>query len=175
MTSLPRNCLLSLLLLTAWTVRLPAQIPGASAVEAPPPGGGGTVITSDELRADEDTHTAVFSGNVTVVGNNFTMQCTEMTVIFTKDGQVTTITATGNVVIQQPGRTAHCGQARYFREDDRFELTDSPVIVDNKSEISAPKIIIYRTKQSMYTVGRTTTKMSQDIGSGASSANPSNK
>jgi lipopolysaccharide transport protein LptA len=150
--------------------RLQAQDTTAVDTDAAPPAGT-TIITSDELRMDQSTHIAVFTGNVVVVGTNFNMKCQEMTVNFTKDNKVDTILAKGDVVIVQPDRTTHSGVAEYSKDDDKFDLTDSPTIVDSKkNKISAPEIIIYRTKGSMYTKGRTRTELSQDSGPGLGTA-----
>ena len=123
------------------------QIAGA------PPEPGSTVITSDELHMDETTHVAIFTGNVLAVGTNFNMKCQEMTVNFDKAGKVDTIISKGAVEVIQPGRITHCGQAIYYHDQDMFDLTDQPVIVDNSKTIAAPEIIIFRTKQSLYTKG----------------------
>jgi lipopolysaccharide transport protein LptA len=138
---------------------------GGDTESAPP---GSTVITSDELRADQIAHTSIFSGNVTVVGTNFSMTCREMTVNFTKDGKIDNIIATGDVVINQPGRVTKCGRAQYFQDEDKFVLTDQPIIVDNKNQITAPKIIIYRTQKTIQTEGRSRVTLPE--GSGATSA-----
>ncbi|HEY0257775.1 MAG TPA: LptA/OstA family protein [Candidatus Methylacidiphilales bacterium] len=151
--------LFSFLVLNAWNIRLEAQD-----VSTPAP--GSTVITSDELHVDEASHTALFTGNVLVVGTNFNLKCQEMTVFFTKDNKIDHIMAKGDVVIEQPDRIAHCGQADYFHEEDKFVLTDQPSIIDNKNRIEAPKITIYRTTQQMITEGRTKTQLVQGIGSG---------
>lgn len=170
--SLPHRILPFLLLLLAAPVSAPAQTTDSPA-ETPPP--GSTVITSDVLHSDQINHVAVFSGKVVAVGSNFTLKCNEMTVNFTKDGKVDTITATGDVVIEQPGRITHSGQAEYFRDEDKFVLTDQPTILDNKNQISAPRITIFRTKQQMITEGgRTTTVLgNQAIGAPASSSTDS--
>ena len=149
----------SFLALTVWNASLQAQ-------DASTPAPGSTVITSDELHVDQESHTAVFTGNVLVVGTNFNLKCQEMTVLFTKDSKVDHITAKGDVVIEQPGRISHCGQAEYFHDEDKFVLTDQPSIIDNKNQIEAPKITIYRTTQQMVTDGRTKTMLVQGIGSG---------
>jgi lipopolysaccharide transport protein LptA len=130
---------------------------------------GSTVITSDELHMDDVTHIAVFTGNVVTTGTNFSMKCQEMTVNFDKGGKVDTITAKGNVVIVQPGRITHCGQAVYFHDDDKFILTDQPIINDNGKMLSAPKIIIYRGRQSLSTEGKST----MVIPEGSALSNPS--
>ena len=148
----PRFSILAALLLLPWAP-LPAQVDDTNpeAVAAPP---GSTVITSDELHTDQQTHISVFTGNVVVVGTNFRMTCQEMTVNFTKDNKVDTIIATGDVVINQPNRVTNCGRAEYFHDDDKFVLTDSPTILDGKNKISGPKITIYRTSQKMEVEGR---------------------
>jgi len=157
-----RLSLFAVLTLALSASRLPAQGVDSNAADTPPP--NSTVITSDELRMDQENHTAVFTGNVLVVGTNFNMKCQEMTVFFTKDSKVDNILSKGDVVIEQPGRISHSGQAQYFHDEDKFVLTDQPTILDNKNQISAPKIIIFRTKQSLLTEGRTKTTLIQDIG-----------
>ncbi len=97
-----------------------------------------------------------------MVGNQFRLTCQEMTVNFTKDNKVDTIVATGDVVITQPDRVTHCGRADYFRDEDKFVLTDQPTILDHKNQISGPKIIIYRTTQKMEIEGRSTTVISNE-------------
>jgi len=148
-----------LALLAMASLRLPAQTPDMTADSDAAVAPGTTVINSDELRMDQLGKTAVFTGNVVVIGNNFNMKCEEMTVFFTNDSKIDNIVAKGDVVIVQPGRITHCGQAQYFRDEDKFVLTDEPDILDNQNEIQAPKITIYRTKQTMVTEGRTTTKI----------------
>ena len=176
MNRLSRLALPLLLSLVAWAA--PSQARDIGAADSTPAPSGSTVITSDELRSDQNTHISVFTGNVFVVGNNFNLTCQEMTVVFDKDNKVDNITATGNVIITQPDRIAHCGQAQYFRDDDKFILTDQPVIVDSKkNQIEAPRIIIYRTKQLMITEGgrsKTTLPNNGGIGSPDSTPPPGN-
>jgi lipopolysaccharide export system protein LptA len=160
-----RLFLLFFLVLTLGSVHLQAQ-------DASTPAPGSTVVTSDELHVDQENHTAIFTGNVLVTGNNYNLKCQEMTVLFTKDNKIDHIIAKGDVVIEQPDRIAHCGQADYFRDEDKFVLTDQPSIIDNKNQIEAPKITIYRTTQQMITEGRTTTKLVQGIGSGTPPPSP---
>ena len=144
---------LCLLLLTSWITSSRAQDADPTGADATAPAGS-TVITSDVLHADQNTHISIFTGNVVVVGTNFHMTCDEMTVFFV-DGKVSHIIATGNVVIIQPDRITHCGHAEYFKDEDKFILTDSPNILDNKNQIFAPEITIYRTDQKMITKGAT--------------------
>jgi lipopolysaccharide transport protein LptA len=128
------------------------------------PAPGSTVIQSDELHMDQMTHVAVFTGNVVVTGTNFTLKCQEMTVNFDKADKIDNIVAKGDVVIVQPGRVTHSGQAVYYHDEDKFDLTDQPMINDNGKTISAPEIIIYRTKQSLYTKGKSTVVIPEGSG-----------
>jgi lipopolysaccharide export system protein LptA len=139
-------------LLMAW-MPLPAQMADTDDSGEPQPPAGSTLITSDELHSDQVTHVSVFTGHVVVVGTNFHMTCQEMTVNFTKDNKVDTIIAVGDVVIVQPGRVTNCGRADYFHDEDKFILTDQPVIHDHDNIVSGPKIIIYRTTQKMEVIG----------------------
>ena len=141
---------LSVALLMTWPP-LPAQTMDDANPETPPP--GSTIITSDELHSDQNTHISIFTGKVVVVGNQFRMTCQEMTVYFTKDNKVDRIVSTGDVIITQPDRVTHCGHAEYFHDDDKFVLTDQPVILDHKDELHGTKIIIYRTTQKIETEG----------------------
>lgn len=156
------------ILLLACALAAQAQTSDSGATEAPPP--GSTVITSDELHSDQLNHVSTFTGSVIVTGSSFNMTCDEMKVLFTKDGKVDHIIATGNVVITQPGRITHSGQCEYFREDDKFVLTDQPEIVQDKNKLSAPKIIIYRTTQTLETEGKGSRTV---LGNGGLGAGPS--
>ncbi len=156
---------LCLVLLLAGALPSGAQTTDTLDSDVVPP--GSTVITSDELRSDQKSSTSVFTGNVTVIGNNFNLTCQEMTVIF-KAGKVDHIVAVGNVVITQPDRITHCGQAEYFKEDDKFVLTDQPNIIDNKkNQLFAPVITIYRTNQKMITSGGRSKTVILDSGMGS--------
>jgi lipopolysaccharide transport protein LptA len=131
---------------------------------------GTTDIHSQELHMDEVTHIAVFTGHVVTVGTNFNMKCQEMTVNFDKGGKIDTIVAKGDVVIVQPGRITHCGQAVYHHAEDMFDLTDQPVINDSGKTISAPEIIIHRTSQTLQTRGPSRVTIPE--GSGGLSSKP---
>jgi lipopolysaccharide transport protein LptA len=139
----PLRLLFSLLGLLAMSP-LWAQTAGTDSPEpttAPP---GSTVITSDELHSDQTTHTSIFTGNVIVIGTSFRMTCSEMTVFFTTTNKVDKIVATGDVVINQPNRVTRCGHAEYFQDEDKFILTDSPIVHDGQNIVQGARITIYR-------------------------------
>ena len=97
------------------------------------------------------------------VGTNFRLTCDEMTVYFTNDNKVDRIVSTGNVIITQPDRVTHCGHAEYFRDEDKFVLTDQPRILNGKDQLYSTQITIYRATQKLVTQGgRTTTIISSE-------------
>jgi len=150
----------ALLLLAA--TPLGAQSTAGDSNATPPPAGS-TVITSDELHSDQVAHTSIFSGNVVVDGTNFKMTCQEMTVLFTPDNKVDRIVASGDVVINQPGRITHCGHADYYHDEDKFVLTEDPVILDHGNSVKGTQITIYRTTQKMeVNGGRSTVVIGND-------------
>jgi lipopolysaccharide transport protein LptA len=151
--TLMKSFLLPAALLLAGVLSGRAQTADVADTGAETPAPGSTVIDSDELHMDQMTHVAVFTGNVSVTGTNFTMKCQEMTVNFDKTNKIDTIVAKGDVVIVQPGRVTRAGQAVYHKDSDNFDLTDQPMINDNGRTIAAPEIIINRTKQSIFTKG----------------------
>jgi lipopolysaccharide transport protein LptA len=144
---------------------LPAQI-GDDSDTPPPP--NSTVITSDELRSDQNTHISVFTGKVVVVGTNFHMTCKEMTVYFTTDNKVDHLVAIGDVIITQPDRVTHCGHAEYYRDADTFILTDQPIIREPKNTLQGTKITIDRKTGKLTTEGGKTTVTIQDQNLGTS-------
>ncbi|MEI9998016.1 MAG: LptA/OstA family protein [Verrucomicrobiota bacterium] len=145
---------------------VPAQLPDDTDTETQPPIGS-TLITSDELHADQVAHTSIFTGHVVVVGQNFHMTCQEMTVDFDNNNKVQKIVAVGDVIIVQPFRVTHCGHAEYYQDVDTFVLTEQPVIHDHQDTIKGPKITVDRKSQKMTVDGGRTTVIlpNQSLGS----------
>lgn len=162
---------LLILLLLAFAAWMPLAAQEDTTGETPAPAGS-TVITSDELHSDQQTHTTVFTGKVVVVGTNFRMTCQEMTVYFTNENKVDKLIATGDVRITQPDRVTRCGHAEYFRTEDKFVLTDSPVILDHKNEIHGGRITIDRTTQKMTVDGQRSTVILKDSSLGSTAPAP---
>lgn len=164
---LPHFLLLTALALLVAALPLPAQLDDSTDETPAPP--GSTVITADKSDSDQASHVTIFTGKVIVVGTNFRLNCQEMTAYFTNDNKVDRIVATGDVIITQPDRITHCGHAEYFRDEDKFVLTQSPTILDHKNQVIGNTITIYRTTQKMtVTGGRSQTIISNDnMGSGA--------
>ena len=109
--------------------------------EEPPP----TEITSTSLEMwsnpdRTETH-AIFTGNVTVTGNEIKLTCDRLEILAESIGDKTTtlgkldkfkfLIATGKVNIIQGDREASCGRAEVYPREDKIVLTEKPVVIDH--------------------------------------------
>jgi lipopolysaccharide export system protein LptA len=91
-------------------------------------------VVSDRLSYVDSERKAVFSGNVRLRGQDFTMTADTVQVLLAardqaanKNGnQLDRIAAQGDILIQQPGRKAHGNQLVYTAQDQKFVLTGAP-------------------------------------------------
>ena len=142
--------LLPLLLLAV----LPAR---AAEPEAPP-----TVITSQNLdmQSSDDESTFLFTGLVTVTGNNIKLTCdrleavtvrTQKDILRDKDktalgqvGKFKSLLATGRVRIEQGDRVATCGRAVVLPGEEKITLTEDPMVRDGEDTAVGEKISLLR-------------------------------
>jgi lipopolysaccharide export system protein LptA len=109
--------------------------------QEPPP----TEITSQSLEMwstpdSSETH-AIFTGNVTVTGNEIKLTCDRLEILAERIGDKTAtigtidkfkfLIATGKVNIVQGDREANCGRAEVYPREDKIVLTDKPVVIDH--------------------------------------------
>ena len=109
--------------------------------QEPPP----TEITSQSLEMwstpdSSETH-AIFTGNVTVTGNEIKLTCDRLEILAERIGDKTAtigtidkfkfLIATGKVNIVQGDREANCGRAEVYPREEKIVLTDKPVVVDH--------------------------------------------
>jgi lipopolysaccharide export system protein LptA len=133
-----------------------ATTPAARCAEEPPP----TIIDSTKLEMwsnVEGTETrAIFTGNVTVTGNEMKLTCDRLDItadrIGDKSATIGTIDkfraliATGKVNIIQGDREASCGRAEIYPRQDKIILTEKPVVIDhaNGSVATGDPLIMFR-------------------------------
>jgi len=109
--------------------------------EEPPP----TEITSTSLEMwsnpdSTETH-AIFTGNVTVTGNEIRLTCDRLEILAERIGDKTAtigkldkfkfLIATGKVNIVQGDREASCGRAEVYPREEKIVLTEKPVVIDH--------------------------------------------
>jgi lipopolysaccharide export system protein LptA len=124
--------------------------------EEPPP----TEITSISLEMwsnpdSTETH-AIFTGNVTVTGNEIKLTCDRLEVLAERIGDKTatvgkldkfkSLIATGKVNIVQGDREASCGRAEVYPREEKIVLTEKPVVIDhgNGTVATADPLILFR-------------------------------
>jgi len=118
----------------------------------PPP----TEITSMKLEmwsnADSSETHAIFTGNVTVTGNEIKLTCDRLEILAERIGDKTAtigtidkfkfLIATGKVNIVQGEREANCGRAEVYPREDKIVLTEKPIVIDHSNGTTATGDII---------------------------------
>lgn len=107
-----------------------------------------------------DTQTlSVFTGNVTVTGNNIRITCDRLDVVSLRSGaredtlgkqdRFKSLVASGKVRILQGDREATCERAEVLPGEDRITLTGRPMVVDhgNNSTATGEPLVLYRGKR----------------------------
>jgi lipopolysaccharide export system protein LptA len=117
-----------------------------------------TVITAEsfESRSTPAQTVSVFSGNVSVAGNDIKITCDRLEVVSLRGGDKTDVIgrqerfksmlATGRVHIVQGDREATCERAEVLPGEDKVILTGRPTVVDhgNNSTATGDPLILYR-------------------------------
>jgi lipopolysaccharide export system protein LptA len=104
-----------------------------------------------------DTQTvSVFTGHVTVTGNNIRITCDRLDVVslnagdrrdtLSRQDRFKSLIATGNVRILQGDREATCERAEVLPGEDRITLSGGPMVVDhgNNSTATGEPLVLYR-------------------------------
>ena len=125
------------LALSAWT-GLAAE-PAENAGET-----NATVITSRHLDFDYLKRTAVFDGDVVVTDPRVTIKADSITAVFSTNNQPETITAVGNVRIEQEGRLALSTRATYSVKSGLLVLTGRPRVIRGTDVLTGSRIIFSR-------------------------------
>ena len=134
-------------------------------------GGSGPInVTSDRLAYVDSDRKAVFSGNVQLRGEDFTMRANTIHVLLASrdhtggkaGNQLDRIVAQGDIVIQQPGRKATGSELVYTAQEEKFVLTGvegkKPSIFDAEhGQISGDSLTFY-THDGRVLIGRQTSQ-----------------
>ncbi len=101
-------------------------------------------IVSNRLDADNKKRVIAFSGHVVVKRSTLTMTCDKLTVQYSpKGGEITQITAEGNVVIKQPPRSATCRKAIFFQKSNKVILMGNPILSEGKNRVTGSKVTFF--------------------------------
>jgi lipopolysaccharide export system protein LptA len=129
-----------------------------------PPGRGAaapaaeTVIEARSFESQSgDTQTvSVFTGNVTVTGNDIRITCDRLEVVSLRTGakedvigkqeRFKSLVATGKVRIVQGDREATCERAEVLPGEEKITLTGQPMVIDrgNNSTATGEPLVLHR-------------------------------
>jgi len=103
-----------------------------------------------EMISGDEITEFYLQGNVTVTGTNLDLKSDELRITVAKEGDVDatigkmgnilSIIATGNVEINQKGRSAKSGRAEFFPEEKRVLLTENPLLTELNRTISGEEV-----------------------------------
>jgi len=141
-------------LVLLWLLPAVLGLPARGA-EAPAPD---TVVEAAacEIQSSDTQTVSVFTGNVTVTGNNLRVTCDRLEVVSLRSGdradtvgrqdRIQSLLATGKVRIVQGDREATCERAEVLPGEDRITLTGRPMVVDhgNNTTATGEPLVLYR-------------------------------
>ncbi|RMG67849.1 MAG: hypothetical protein D6710_10885 [Nitrospirae bacterium] len=102
--------------------------------------GGPIEITSDRLIADNTGGRATFEGHVKAKQGQTTLSSDWMEVQYTKEGEISTIHARGNVVVTKADQRVQAEEAYYYRDSSTVLFLGNPVAEDSNTIIRGTKI-----------------------------------
>ena len=103
-----------------------------------------TVIRARRLEFDYARRTAVFEGDVVVTDPQVRIESDTLTVVFSAENEPETLTAAGNVRIQQTERRATCERAVYTVRSGLLVLTGEPRMMRGNESIAGTRIVFRR-------------------------------
>ena len=130
--------------LVAWLVATSVQAAedeGPADVEATT---NSTVITSKHLDFDYTNRTAVFEGDVVVTDPRVKILADTITAVFNTNNAPETVTAVGNVRIEQTDRRATSSRAVYSVKSGLLVLTGKPKVIRGADVMTGSRIIFSR-------------------------------
>lgn len=108
-----------------------------------------TVITARHLDYDYPKRTAVFEGDVVVVDPRVKIIGDTITAVFMTNNQPESVTAVGNVRIEQTNRVAVCNHAFYSVKSGLLVLPGKPIVSRGTDVLSGTRITFNRDTDKM--------------------------
>ena len=119
-------------------------------------------VTSDSLRVNQETNTAVFTGNVILIQDDMRMTAQEVTVYYTEDqSDIERVHATGGVTLVTPTEAAEGQEAIYKPIDDNIVMTGSVLLTQDSSTIAGDRLVYDLKEGSGVVSGRVRTLLNQ--------------
>lgn len=101
-------------------------------------------ITADKFNLDEQTNTAVFTGNVVVVHPTVTVWAPKVVATYGAGGttDIKTFEATGDVRLKTDEQTATGQRAVFTPGDQLMRLTGNVVVVNASGTVNADELVV---------------------------------
>ncbi len=119
-------------------------------------------VAADNLSVDQDTGTAVFSGNVVIVQGEMRVSAANVEVLYAEaTGSISRLVATGGVTFVTATEAAEAKNADYDLAAGTLTLTGDVLLTQGLSAISAEKMVVNTADGSAVMEGRVRTVLQQ--------------
>ncbi|PUB17110.1 LptA/OstA family protein [Yoonia sediminilitoris] len=120
-------------------------------------------VTSDTLSVDQDSGTAIFTGNVIVIQGDLRLAAAEVEVIYTEaTGKISELIATGGVTFVTPTEAAESDSAVYKLEETTLVMTGDVLLTQGPSVIAAERMVVNTDDGTAVMEGRVRTVLQQE-------------
>lgn len=120
-------------------------------------------VSADNLSVDQDTGTAVFSGNVVIGQGDLRLSAGSVQVVYAEaTGDIAQLLATGGVTFVTETEAAEANEADYNLSTGMLILTGNVLLTQGASALSAEKMTINLTTGNAEMSGRVRTVFQQD-------------
>lgn len=120
-------------------------------------------VTADNLKVDQDTGSAVFSGNVKIGQGDLRLAAPEVRVTYAADsGDITRLQASGGVTFATATEAAEAETADYNLADGLLQLDGAVLLTQGKSALSSDSMTVNLNDGTAQMSGRVKTVFQQD-------------
>ncbi len=111
--------------------------------QKPGPVQGTAEIRSDRLKIEHALKRALFEGNVRAHWRELVLECDDMNVSYDEEGNITSLRATGNVVVRRGGARATAKTARLDARQGLLVLDGKPILVQGPHRLEGSRILVH--------------------------------
>ena len=120
-------------------------------------------VTADNLNVDQDTGTAVFSGNVVIGQGDLRLSAPEVRVTYAAEtGDITRLQATGGATFATATEAAEAQSAEYDLASGLLTLNGDVLLTQGQSALSADNMVLDLNAGTAQMSGRVRTVFQQD-------------
>lgn len=122
-------------------------------------------VTAESLSVDQESGTAIFSGNVTIGQGDVRISAAEVRVVYGENtGQIARLVASGVVTFVTATEAAEAENADYDIENGQLVLTGNVLLTQGASALAAERMVVDLTNGTARMDGRVRTVFQQQNG-----------